>query len=89
MLFDSRLKIGIIKESMSPTRGVLKYSKLSRQFSMSYLSKTYEEMKKVIWPSRSVVLATTALVIVISLLVAYYLGAFDLLFKTLLEFIIG
>ncbi|MCB9809157.1 preprotein translocase subunit SecE [Candidatus Nomurabacteria bacterium] len=55
---------------------------------MNYLRKTYAEMKNVVWPSRDHIIWFTVLVIIISILVAYYLGAFDLLFTKLLGLLV-
>ena len=47
----------------------------------TYLKETRAEFKHVNWPSRKTALAYALAVIVISLLVAYFLGAFDSLFQ--------
>lgn len=46
----------------------------------SYLRETKEELFRVSWPSRQVVLKHTLLVIGISLAIALFLGGADLLF---------
>lgn len=45
-------------------------------------------MKHVVWPSRRQIITFTVVVVVISLVIAYYLGLFDWVFSTLLGFII-
>ena len=52
---------------------------------IDYFKDSQGELKHVSWPSRKQVVAHTTLVIVISLLVAAYLGAFDALFTYLLK----
>ena len=47
----------------------------------TYLKETRAEFKHVNWPSRKMALAYAVAVVVISLLVAYFLGAFDSLFQ--------
>lgn len=46
----------------------------------NYIKDTISEMKQVAWPSQSQAILYTILVIVISLVVALFLGAFDFLF---------
>jgi len=50
-----------------------------------YLKETKTELKHVIWPTRSQTLYYTLIVIVLSVLVAYYLGIFDFIFSKGLE----
>ncbi len=52
---------------------------------VQYLKDTQSELKHVSWPTRSQAIAFTALVIVISIVTAAYLGAFDWLFTYLVE----
>ncbi len=54
-----------------------------------YLNETRVEMKHVVWPSRKQTVVFTVVVIVISLAVAYSLGAFDSLFTSGLQKIIS
>ncbi len=46
-----------------------------------YLKDTRGELKHVIWPSRSQTIYYTLIVIVVSILVAYFLGLFDFIFS--------
>lgn len=48
---------------------------------MKFLKQVYAEMAKVVWPSRETTIMYSIIVIVVSLLVAYYLGLFDYLFQ--------
>ncbi|OGI89151.1 preprotein translocase subunit SecE [Candidatus Nomurabacteria bacterium RIFCSPLOWO2_01_FULL_40_15] len=46
-----------------------------------YLKETKTELKHVIWPSRVQTLYYTLIVVVLSLLIAYFLGIFDFIFS--------
>ena len=52
---------------------------------VQYLKDTQSELKHVSWPTRPQAIAFTALVIVISIGTAAYLGAFDWLFTGIVE----
>jgi len=54
-----------------------------------YFKETKTELKHVIWPSRRQTLFYTLIVIVLSVVVAYYLGIFDFIFSRGLEKIIN
>ncbi len=54
-----------------------------------YFQETKTELKHVIWPNRSQTFYYTLIVIVLSVLVAYYLGIFDFIFSKVLEKIIA
>jgi preprotein translocase subunit SecE len=47
---------------------------------LSYLRETRNELNHVSWPTRKQTIIYTALVVVVSLLTAVYLGVFDALF---------
>ena len=55
----------------------------------NYFKQSYQEMKKVAWPTKTETTKHTLLVIGISLGVAAFLGAFDYLFSELLRIIVG
>jgi len=56
----------------------------------TYLKETKGELKHVSWPTRTQAVLFTTLVIVMSIVMAAYLGAFDSLFTWLLKtFVIG
>ena len=55
----------------------------------TYLKETRAEMKHVNWPKRNAAIGYSIAVIVISLFVAYFLGAFDTLFQFGLGKILG
>ena len=50
-----------------------------------YLKETKTELKHVIWPTRSQTLYYTLIVIILSVILAYYLGIFDFIFSKGLE----
>lgn len=51
----------------------------------TYLKGVWRELQKVNWPSRQEATALTALVILLSLAIAAYLGVFDQIFTRLFE----
>ena len=51
----------------------------------SYLKETRAEMKHVSWPTRRQVIAYTSVVIVVSLVTAFFLGLFDFIFSFMLD----
>ena len=55
---------------------------------IGYFKEVIRELKKVSWPSRKQTVNKTMLVIVISLLLAVYLGGLDFMFQKLAEVII-
>lgn len=48
---------------------------------INYIKEVIEEAKKVTWPTRKQTILFTIAVLVVSLLVAYYLGLLDYLFS--------
>jgi len=48
---------------------------------IEYLKETKTELKHVIWPKRSQTFYYTLIVILLSLLIAYFLGVFDYFFS--------
>ena len=54
----------------------------------SYIGELRQEFNRINWPSRSEALRMSAIVIVISLIVAAFLGALDFVFSNLLEKIV-
>ena len=53
-----------------------------------FLREAYSEMKKVSWPSRELTIQYTTLVIVISISVAFFLGALDYVFGEFIKNVI-
>jgi preprotein translocase SecE subunit len=54
-----------------------------------YLKETKSELKHVLWPTRTQALYYTIIVVVLSVLVAYFLGIFDFIFSKGLEKLIS
>ncbi len=54
----------------------------------NYLRDTISEMKQVSWPSQKQAFLYTVLVILISVFVSFFLGAFDFAFTRAIEFIV-
>lgn len=55
----------------------------------TYLKDTRAELRHVTWPSRDQVVRSTAIVITVSLVVALFLGLFDVIFSATLRTLIG
>lgn len=54
----------------------------------TYFRESMEESKKITWPTRKETTRYSILVIVITILVAGFFAGADLIFKTLLQFVI-
>jgi preprotein translocase subunit SecE len=54
---------------------------------IQFFKDSFSELKKVTWPSREEVLASTKVVIIMILLIALILGLFDVLLYQLLYFL--
>jgi preprotein translocase subunit SecE len=54
-----------------------------------YFKETKIELKHVIWPTRTQALYYTLVVIILSVVIAYYLGIFDYIFSQGLQKLIG
>ena len=52
---------------------------------IEFLKETKAELKQVTWPTKNQTIVFTILVIAISIVVAYFLGFFDLIFTKGLE----
>ncbi len=59
------------------------------QGTLQFLREVRVELKKVAWPSRAEVIGSTAVVIVASFAVSFFLGAVDLVLQKLLGLILG
>lgn len=55
----------------------------------NYIKETKGELKHVAWPTRKQAIEFTGLVLVISIVVAAYLGVLDLLFAQALKFLLA
>lgn len=56
---------------------------------IEYFKETKTELKHVIWPNRRQTIYYTLIVVVLSVLVAYFLGVFDFIFLQGLEKILS
>jgi len=68
-------------------RGMISQNHMSKI--TEYFKETKTELKHVIWPSRSQTFYYTVIVIVLSVVIAYYLGIWDFIFSQVLQKIIG
>lgn len=55
---------------------------------LSFVRQSYDELKKVVWPSRDEVVRLTIAVIAIALLVGVFLGTIDYMLTELIDFIL-
>ena len=56
---------------------------------VTFLRETYDELKKVVWPTRNEIINLTLAVIAISVLVGVYIGAIDFSLTKLTEIIVN
>jgi preprotein translocase subunit SecE len=61
------------------------YAQSVRQF----LAEVVSELRKVIWPSRKETLGTTAVVLILVIILAAYLGLVDYILSHLVRYLIG
>ncbi len=54
----------------------------------NYFKETKAELKHVVWPGKRLTVLYTIMVLVISILIAYFLGVFDFIFSKGLEQVI-
>jgi preprotein translocase subunit SecE len=54
-----------------------------------YLKDTRTELKHVTWPKRNQIVAYTLIVVVLSIIIAYFLGIFDFIFSRALGKVLG
>jgi len=55
---------------------------------LSFFTTTYDELKKVVWPTRDQLIRLTLIVISISVIVGLYIGGIDLVLTKLTEALI-
>jgi len=75
----------VIEKKVGEDRSVLKYISKVGQF----LKESKIELKKVKWPTRKELLASTAVVIVLTLVVAFFLGIVDFGLIKIIRGIVG
>jgi preprotein translocase subunit SecE len=54
-----------------------------------YFKETRAELRKVSWPTRKQAINLTVIVLAVTVVMAIFLGAVDLLFSTLLRLLVG
>lgn len=52
---------------------------------VSFIKESYEELRKVSWPSRKQTINYTLVVVGVSIAVAVFLGALDMIFSSIVE----
>lgn len=62
--------------------------KKNQNLNTNWIAGIGQELKKVDWPSRSEALQLTGIVVIISILLGIYIGAFDYLFAFLLQLVL-
>lgn len=55
---------------------------------INYLKASYEELKKVVWPTRRQAINLTLLVIGAAAIMSVYLGVLDFIFRSILQSVI-
>lgn len=55
---------------------------------ITFLRETYDELRKVIWPTRNEIIRLTAIVVIISVAVGIYIGGLDFALVKAVEYII-
>ncbi|NDV17963.1 preprotein translocase subunit SecE [Pseudodesulfovibrio sp. JC047] len=56
---------------------------------MQFFEESKVEIKKVVWPSRKETITTCIAVLVVSVVIALYLGVVDLAFSKIVEFVLS
>lgn len=52
---------------------------------IQFIQQTYDELKKVVWPTREELVRLTVIVLIISLIVGLYIGAIDYVLTKITE----
>ena len=60
-----------------------------RGFSLRFISESYQELKRVTWPTREETMRLTLMVIAVAAAIGAFLSAVDLLFAKLIDVILG
>lgn len=55
---------------------------------ITFVRETYDELRKVMWPTRNEVIRLTAVVIIISVTVGIYIGGLDFVLVKAVEYVI-
>ncbi len=76
------------REGRRPTWGTIQSTMTLanvRDKTFSYIKGSYLELRRVVWPTRQEIVQHTIIVIGLSIFVALFLGALDMIFQTGLE----
>jgi len=82
-LARERLYVTIVD---SPSKGIFFNCPMTTP--VTFLRQTYDEMQKVVWPTRNDVIRLTLIVITMSLFVGIYIGGLDYIFTKITELIV-
>lgn len=55
---------------------------------ITFIQQTYDELKKVVWPTREELVRLTVIVIIISIIVGLYIGALDFIITKAMEILV-
>lgn len=55
---------------------------------ITFLKQTYDEMRKVVWPTRNEIIRLTTVVLFISFVISIYIGGLDFLFTNIVTFLV-
>ena len=61
----------------------------NRRKGPAFFADSFNELKRVTWPSREETVRLSVMVIVVASIIGIFLGAFDLLFAKLFDLILG
>jgi len=56
---------------------------------MTFLRTSWLELKKVTWPGKKEILASTAIVVIVAIILMFYIGTLDFLLSKLVKIIFG
>jgi preprotein translocase subunit SecE len=74
--------------SEQSTQFVLQYPFAIMDFLKKYIQQVVQELKKVTWPTKEQTIEKTVLVIVVSGIVALYIGGIDLILQAIMKSLI-
>jgi len=55
---------------------------------ITFFKETYDELKKVVWPTKNDVIRLTGVVLTISIVIGLYIGGLDYVFTTVMKTIL-
>jgi preprotein translocase subunit SecE len=83
-------KIALVKKKAAPSAPSVpkKKSKNYLDIALQFLREVKVELKKVTWPSRKQTIGSTAVVILLVMIVAFFLGAVDIGLSNLIQIVL-